>query len=161
MPSKNPPHKSKKDIASDYHRVNMIKLAIEKYKDFELSRIELERAGTTYTSDTLTYLKEKYPNDSFFFILGADSLLNIEKWHCPDILFKLTTFAVASRDDVDILELNKTCDYLINKYNNARIRILNMDKVDVSSSQIRADGALCNAIDPKVYEYIKVNNIYV
>ena len=106
MPSKNPPHKKKNDIASDYHRVNMIKLAIESYKDFELSEVELKLEGINYTADSLLYLKERYPLDEFFFILGADSLINIEKWYKPEQLFKLTSFVVASRDDVNNNELS-------------------------------------------------------
>ena len=160
MPSKNPPHKSHKDIASEYHRVNMIKLAIKEYKEFEISKVELEREGITYTSDTLTYLHDSYPNDEFFFIMGADSLINIEKWHCPELLFKLTTFAVASRDDVDINELNNMCNYLASKYNYVRIKVLNMDKINASSSQVRLDEAFHNVINPKVSEYIKSNGLY-
>lgn len=160
MPSKNPPHKSHKDIASEYHRVNMIELAIKEYKEFEISKVELEREGITYTSDTLTYLNDNYPDDEFFFIMGADSLINIEKWHYPELLFKLTTFAVAARDDVDVNELNNMCRYLANKYTDVRIKVLNMGKINASSSQIRLDEAFHNIINPKVSEYIKSNGLY-
>ena len=165
MPSKNPPHKKKNDIASDYHRVNMIKLAIESYKEFELSEVELQREGTTYTADTLSYLKEIYPEHEFYFILGADSLINIEKWYKPEKLFELTSFIVASRDDVDKKDLDYHMEYLQNKYNNVKINILNMDKIKVSSTELRKKyrdykNIRNDIIDEKVHQYIKEYEVF-
>lgn len=165
MPSKNPPHKKKNDIASDYHRVNMIKLAIESYDEFELSEVELQREGTTYTADTLLYLKEKYPEHEFFFIMGADSLINIEKWYKPDKLFELTSFIVSSRDDIDKIDLDTHIDYLKNKYKNVKIYILNMNKIKVSSTELRKTyrdykNISNDIMDDKVNKYIKENRVY-
>ncbi|MBE5935649.1 MAG: nicotinate-nucleotide adenylyltransferase [Lachnospiraceae bacterium] len=164
MPSKNPPHKKNNNIASENHRVNMIKLAIDLYKEFELSEVELQRDGTTYTVDTLAYLKEMYPDDEFFFILGADSLINIEQWYKPEVLFSLTHFVVASRDDVNKSELYTHCEYLKNKYTNVNISILNMDKIKVSSTELRKIYRDYNHkhhnIDSKVYKYIMDNKVY-
>ena len=123
MPSKNPPHKDNDSIASETDRVNMINLAIQDYDYFEVSDIELKREGITYTSDTLEYLQEKYSEDTFYFIIGADSLINIEKWHRPDMLFRLTTFVVAvtvpmylvfSLGETVILEPSALAEYLMN-----------------------------------------------
>ena len=165
MPSKNPPHKKSNDIASDYHRVNMIKLAIKAYKEFEISEIELKREGITYTVDTLVYLKEKYPQDDFYFILGADSLINIEKWYKPEQLFKLTNFIVASRDDVNYKDLSNHCMYLNGKYDNVNIHIINMKKINVSSTELRKNHRDYNnvkhdIVDQNVYNYIIDNNVY-
>ena len=62
MPSKNPPHKKKEEIVSEEHRSRMIKNAIQGMEKFRFSDFELNREGTTYTSDTLKLLKEKHPN---------------------------------------------------------------------------------------------------
>ena len=70
MPSKIPPHKDNSTIVDEQHRVNMINLAISDYDYFELSELELKREGTTYTSQTLEYLSEYYPDDIFYFIIG-------------------------------------------------------------------------------------------
>lgn len=164
MPSKNPPHKDNDSIASETDRVNMINLAIQDYDYFEVSDIELKREGITYTSDTLEYLQEKYSEDTFYFIIGADSLINIEKWHRPDILFRLTTFVVAVRDDIDIDKIYLQCEYLKQKYEDVQIRIINMSKIDVSSTEIRKKCKKnhftdCN-IDKKVYDYIVKYSVY-
>ena len=165
MPSKNPPHKLNKNIASEEHRVAMIQLAIKSYVDFELSTLELHREGTTYTSDTLEELHKLYPEDKFYFIIGADSLVNIEKWHKPEVLFKLTTFVVASRDNVDKDILSQHCKYLESKYEDVDIKVLNMNKISVSSTELRSkcsiyiDGKLDN-MDQNVYRYIMSHDIY-
>ena len=68
MPSKNPPHKKKKEIASEGHRKRMIEHAICDNPSFVFSDLELKREGTTYTSDTLAQLKRQYPKDKLYFI---------------------------------------------------------------------------------------------
>ena len=166
MPSKIPPHKDNSTIVDEQHRVKMISLAIKDYDYFTLSELELKREGTTYTSYTLEYLKDVYPNDEFFFIVGADSIFNIESWNRPTVLFKLTHFIVACRDDIDYKQLEEQCRYLQMKYD-AKINIIHMEKMDISSSYIRQ--MYCNKIklddfnyyiDKRVNDYILSEKLY-
>lgn len=171
MPSKTPPHKDSKDIVPQEDRVAMINLAIKDFNHFQFSDIELTRDGTTYTSYTMEYLHSLANNDKnyyndYYFIIGADSLYNIETWNRPEVLFQLTSFAVACRDDVDINSLTYQCNYLKNKYK-ANIFIINMDKIDISSSYIRhhyrtkgLDYDYSNYIHPDVHTYILKNELY-
>lgn len=172
MPSKNPPHKDNNCIIAERYRLEMIKLAISEYKHFQVSDIELQRKGTTYTSYTLEYLNDssnydkEYSNNEYYFIVGADSLLNIESWNRPEVLFKLSNFVVACRDDVDITMLTKHSEYLRDKYN-ANIFIINMDKLDISSSYIRqcymvnpCDFDYKNYLNDKVHQFIIKNDLY-
>src|SRR5690554_331928 len=87
MPSKNPPHKINKYIESKEHRSNMIKLAIEDNPHFEFSDFELMRQGLTYTTDTLLMLNQEYTDVKFYFIIGEDSLFDLENWKKPHLLF--------------------------------------------------------------------------
>ncbi len=87
MPSKKPPHKLNESIESDEHRIQMIQLAIKSNPHFDLSCVELEREGITYTADTLEELNRNYPQDEFYFIIGADSLFQIEDWWHPEQIF--------------------------------------------------------------------------
>ena len=87
MPSKHPPHKDNSVIISDEHRTRMIQLAIDGNSNFEFSDLELKREVTTYTSDTLTYLTEKNPDTEYYFIIGGDSLEQLENWHKPEVIF--------------------------------------------------------------------------
>src|SRR5574344_2351720 len=64
MVSKNPPHKSGKKVSDSIKRSEMVKLAIKNYPYMEFSDFELKREGYIYTSDTLTLLKQIYPNDN-------------------------------------------------------------------------------------------------
>ncbi len=172
MPSKNPPHKDTTDIVSEEDRVAMLKLAIKDFNYFQFSDIELNRDGTTYTSYTMEYLHtlsetdKNYATNKYFFIVGADSIFNIESWNRPEVLFKLTSFAVACRDDVDTISLTNQCNYLKDKYN-AHISIISMDKIDISSSYIRqryrTKDYLYNHKDyvhPDVHTYILKNELY-
>ena len=166
MPSKIPPHKDNSTIVDEQHRVNMINLAISDYNYFELSELELKREGTTYTSQTLEYLKNNCPNDAFFFIVGADSIFNIESWNRPSVLFKLAHFIVTCRDNIDYKQLEEQCRYLQMKYD-AKINIIHMEKMDISSSYIRQ--MYCNKnklddfnyyIDKRVNDYIISERLY-
>lgn len=172
MPSKNPPHKNNDSIASEEDRLMMVSLAIKDYDHFKISDIELKREGTTYTSYTLEYLQslresdKNYTDNEYFFIVGADSIFNIESWNRPHILFKLATFVAACRDDVDTKLLTKQCNYLKDKYN-ALIHIINMNRVSISSSYIRTcyktngcDFNYKEYVHPSIHKYILDNNLY-
>ncbi len=66
IPAYSPPHKPDGEIVSAYHRKNMIKLAIEDYPHFELSPLEIDRKGISYSVDTVAALMEKKKGDVFF-----------------------------------------------------------------------------------------------
>jgi nicotinate-nucleotide adenylyltransferase len=75
------PFKEQKSLLADYHRIYMVRLAIEKYEQkYMASNIEFDMPKPSYTIDTLTYLKEKYTNFNFVLIMGADNLLTLYKW---------------------------------------------------------------------------------
>lgn len=74
------PLKNKQSLAPDYHRLEMVKAAIGDFTRMKASDIEFKMPKPSYTIDTLTYLKEKYPQRNFAVIMGADSLQSIKKW---------------------------------------------------------------------------------
>lgn len=117
-------------------RANLIKLSIENNEKFFFSDIELNRPGTTYTYETLTDLKDAYPEHEFFFILGADCLFSIEKWVQPSIIMKHAVLVSAIRGSADKEALSVKAKYLEEKFN-AKIILLDFPKDDVSSSEIR------------------------
>ena len=81
MPSGNPPHKRNRDgCASDEQRVEMVKRAISGNPHFELSLIEMNEDGYTYSYRTLETLKEQNPDTDYYFIIGADSLYSFATW---------------------------------------------------------------------------------
>ena len=137
MPSNNPPHKNNSLIISNEHRSHMVELAIEGNSHFELSTMELDRKGTTYTADTLRILKDEHPNTEYYFIIGADSFFDIHKWREPENIFKLCTLLVFERNLVDKNKMEKQYRYLSSLYPHIKLEFLSMPAILISSENIR------------------------
>ena len=101
MVSSNPPHKHEPE-ASVQDRLKMVELAIEGEECFETSRIEIERGGHSYTSETLKELHRLYPNASFYLIVGADSVLDFSTWKTPEAVIEMANVVVAPRPGFDL-----------------------------------------------------------
>lgn len=78
MPSGHPPHKKNHHVTVPAMRFEMTKLAVKGHKGFFCSDFEVRRSGNTYTAQTLSLLRKSYPGHTFYFIIGADSLYEIE-----------------------------------------------------------------------------------
>ena len=74
------PFKDKKSLLTDHNRLDMVQLAVKNYPKMRASNVEFSLPKPSYTIDTLTYLKEKYPNYSFALIMGEDNLDSLPKW---------------------------------------------------------------------------------
>ena len=81
MPNREPPHKEKTGLISNEDRLALIRLAISGHPSFRIETIELQRSGPSYTYDTMTLLVKKHPDVEFFFIIGADMIEYLPKWH--------------------------------------------------------------------------------
>ncbi|MFH1428627.1 MAG: nicotinate (nicotinamide) nucleotide adenylyltransferase [Candidatus Margulisiibacteriota bacterium] len=92
VPANIPPHKSQ-PLASPEHRLAMLKLAIDNNPDFEISTIELERGGLSYTVDTLKILRPEY------LILGEDAYRQLDTWKEPDTIRDMVDIIVIPRID--------------------------------------------------------------
>lgn len=164
MPSKNPPHKEKKEILSDKNRADMVRLALSEYDELEFSDFELLRQGTTYTADTLRLLEQKNPNDKYYFIMGADSLLYLDEWYKPDEILKRAVILAIGRECSTSSELNEKKRELIHIFPYADIRFVHMEQMLISSSSIRqsiADGVnMQEYVGEDVWNYICDNHLY-
>jgi nicotinate-nucleotide adenylyltransferase len=100
VPAYQPPHKKELlSRASAADRYEMVRLALEGERFLEPSDCELLRKGISYTCDTLDAFEKKYPNATFFLILGKDSFEGIDAWHRADELKKKVRFLVAKRGE--------------------------------------------------------------
>ena len=86
IPTAVPPHKISKNLASENDRLNMCELACKGKKNFSVSDIEIKRQGKSYTYETVTQLKEIYPDDHLYTIMGADMFLTLDRWKNPKII---------------------------------------------------------------------------
>lgn len=164
MPNGNPPHKLNSNIESQTkHRVEMVKLAIEGYDNFKIQLYEVERTEVNYSYLTMQHFKEKFSDDEFYFIIGADSLFAFETWKHPELLVKTCKILAAYRDGKNTSEMKTQIQYLNKKYG-AEIYLLNTPNVDISSSEIRRmlkDQENISELVPKaVFSYIQSNNLF-
>lgn len=98
VPTAMQPFKEGRRVASAEHRYLMTVIATASNPRFTVSRVDIDRGGTTYTIDTLTDLRKEYPGDTdFFFITGADALTQIVKWKDSDKLFEMAHFIGVTR----------------------------------------------------------------
>ena len=144
-------------------RLAMVKLAIADNPAFSFSDMEIKRAGNTYTYETLTLLKEMYPEDTFYFIVGADSLFSMESWKNPEEIFSQCIILAAMRNGADKNRMEQKIAELHKKYG-AVIKLLEFSRTDISSSFIRtqvAAGKNIEGLVPKSVErYIKEHRLY-
>ena len=164
MPNGIPPHKSNDSIElRTKHRIEMVKRAISNEKDFILQLYEVENQEVNYSYLTMEHFREIYPEHEFSFIIGADSLFNIEKWKCPERLLKTCVILAAYRDGKNKKEMDEQIAYLNQKYG-ADIHLLNTPNVDISSSEIRdklrQHEDVSDLMPLCVYEYILENQLY-
>ena len=163
IPTFTPPHKSDKELVSETHRLNMCKISVQKYEGFTVSDIEIKRKGKSYTYETLTSLKEIYPDDTLYFITGADMFLTLEKWKNPEVIFQKAIIAAVPRNSSDSEILNIHYQNFL-KPLGAKACILDEPVLSVSSTFIRENidnyDLIKSLIDRNVYEYIAKNNLY-
>ena len=169
MPAYIQPFKRDRAITSDVHRVEMLKLALEKeatYLDdspFEISTWEIEKGGVSYTYDTLVHLKEVYPEDEILFIMGSDSLLKVESWYKGKELLENFSFGVGLRESDDIEEVEFCKKHLEENYG-TKIFLLKGKMLPFSSTMIREaleeEGSISGMVAPEVENYIYGNKLY-
>jgi len=139
MPNGNPPHKKSETIKSTAEdRMKMTSLAIAPFPEFVLQPYEALRAEVSCSYQTMEHFSKIYPDDEFYFIIGADSLMAIETWIHPERIFPTCTILATYRNEVKTKEeMNRQIQYLSEKYH-AKIRLLETPLMPVSSHELRA-----------------------
>lgn len=163
MPCGTPYMKDRSELLSADIRAEMVSLAISSNPFFELSVIEIEKKGSTYTYETLEYLRSENPDTEYYFILGADSLWTIADWREPEKIFKNCRILAAIRDDKSTKDMEEQIELLNNKFG-ADIFLLHTGHVEISSSSIRNsvlnDESIRYLVPEIVYNYIIENKLY-
>ena len=144
----------KTHVASAEIRAHMVGLAIAGHTNWQLDLRELDRASTTFTVETMNELREQYPEDELFFILGADAAAGLDSWQESTRLATLCEFAVVRRPNFD--------GHVPAGF---RYQLVDVDTPDVSSSEIRAwcatqDERLKEVLPAKVYDFITATGLY-
>ena len=162
IPAAQPPHKPGRDISPVEDRVAMVEAAVEGNPAFEVSRLEIERSGPSYTVDTLTALCEAAPGDRLALILSAESYSEFGSWHEPRRILDLAALVVAPR----VGYADADPDLIARQFPEARATVAFMDgpRIRLSASEIRqraADGRSVRYLVPDaVAAYIGDHDLY-
>ena len=148
------PHKTNQKPTKDFHRLNMVNLAIEPYPYFESYDYEIRKGDVSYTYNTLVELKKSY--DQIELIIGFDNLIVFDKWYRPDDILKLAKVVVMKRE-IDNIPIKH------NKYFNSVI-LLETALIDISSTEIRErvknSASIDYLVSSNVKEYIFKHGLY-
>lgn len=146
------PLKEASSLLNEYHRLYLIQLAIENDSRLKASNIEFKLPRPSYTIDTLTYIQEKYPTDTFSIIIGSDSFQNISKWKNYTVLLQNYSVYIYSRPGFEVHNVS------------SNIHLLKAPLLEISSTQLRQaikEGKSIKYLLPeKVQEEIERNGYY-
>ncbi len=159
MPTATPPHKPP-PLASKAHRLAMTRLNFADLPSLEISTLELERPGTSYTFDTVVELKRRFPAASVTVACGLDALRDVPGWHRADELIELVDFAVFYRPPLSPETILPDLPGPLRR----RLRFLQVPRFELSSTLIRdrlaAGLPVAAFLHPLVYNYLVEHALY-
>lgn len=163
VPAAIPPHKDNDEVLDQEYRYNMVKLATKSNEKFEVSDIELQREGSSYTVDTLKHFGQIYPKTQLFFIMGLDALLGLDTWKDVDELIELANFVVTTRPGYIIKPHDEIYDKLPWRFW-SKVIYLEIPGMEISSSlirqRLRQDKSIKYLVPEVIQDYILKNKIY-
>jgi len=162
MPTGRPATKLDQPVTEPEHRYLMTVLATAANPDFEVSRLEIDRPGVTYTVDTLDSLAREYgPSAELFFITGADAVWEILTWKDADRVADLATFIAATRPGYDLAAARAEHEAAASTF---RIEYIEVPALAISSTDIRhrvAEKRPIRYLTPEpVVSYIRKTGLY-
>ena len=168
IPAAIPPHKQLPEATPEaHHRLAMTELMADGLLMpgvVEVSSMELEREGKSFTSDTLRQLHQQYPDDELWLMMGTDMFLTLQYWHEPEVVCQLAGICAFGRTEQDGEALfAPQREFLKEKYNAKITTITLPGLVEVSSTQVREmleRGEGHKYLLPAVHGYILMNGLY-
>lgn len=148
------PQKDPKSLAREYHRAEMLRLAIDDFPGMKVSEIEFKLPQPSYTAHTMMHLTDKFPNTNFSLIIGSDNLQSFHKWKNYEWLLDHFEILVYPRKGSDVT--------IFEKY--PQVRKIHAPEIEISSSEIRK--AVKSGIDlrfymhPESYRFMTEMNLY-
>jgi nicotinate-nucleotide adenylyltransferase len=165
IPAAVPPHKQGKTLAEGRHRFEMLQLATESNLSFEVSDMELQRGGVSYTFDTMTQVQFEHPGAELFFIVGIDSLTILHAWRNVDKLLEMCTIVPFARGGEDAARVAEQIQLPESWKARLMERLIRIHEIEISASEIRmrlAEGlSIRYLVPPEVEMYIAEHGLYV
>ncbi len=159
----NPWLKVERVISPSEHRIEMVRLSIAKHKQFDISTVEVERGGPSYTVDTLDELRSTTGENEYYLILGRDSFTELPLWKEPERIVEICKLVVVPRIGTNLPELREVAAR-IRGLSGENVVTLDSPMIGISSSGIRervARGLPIDYLVPgEVEKYIVAHGLY-
>lgn len=150
------PHKKKKTLLEDHHRLAMVRIAVEEYPKLQASNVEFDLPQPNYTVNTLVHLEEKYPEKNFCLIMGEDNLKSLHKWKNYEVILERYSIYVYPRISEGTVETQFD--------NHKKIKKVDAPIIELSSTFIRKGIKAGKNIRPmlsaEVWTYLDEMNFY-
>ena len=162
VPSGHPPHKTGLVISPDADRLAMLERAIAGNPRFGISTLDLDRPGPSYTADLLELVQMEWPDATLTFLMGADSLRDLPRWHAPERILALAALGVATRPDIAIdLAASEAALPALRE----RVQLVETTLIGIASHTLRAKIAAGQSVryqlPAAVEAYIREHRLYV
>lgn len=161
IPTGNPNFKQDKNVTDKQKRFEMVKIATQDNKKFNVCDYEINKNGVTYSWETMKYLRENYDYD-FYFIMGEDSLMSVETWENAEDFLKNTKILACIRRQEEMSKLDVKIDDLKSK--GYFVEKIPSSFIDISSTKIRekvqSNQDFRYFVPNQVFEYIVRNKLY-
>jgi nicotinate-nucleotide adenylyltransferase len=161
IPARTPPHKPVEDEPGAEHRYELCRSAVDGDPRFEVSDVEIQRTGTSFTVDTLEELNSRAPDNELFLIVGGDVAAGLPSWHRPERVLELARLSVARRRGTARERVERALESL---QGGDRAAYFRMPRIGISSTMIRRRvraGEPINYLTPDpVVSYIDRHQLY-
>jgi nicotinate-nucleotide adenylyltransferase len=156
VPAAIPPHKLREVIVPVEHRVAMLRLALSQNPHFDISEIEIERGGVSFTVETLRHLKEELGAE-LFLLIGMDNLVEFHTWKSPERILQLATVVVMTRPGFRSADVPREMKN--------RVTMCLVPEIGIASREVRRrvrDGkSVRYLVTDSVAEYIRQHKLYL
>jgi len=160
VPVHEPPHKAAEADPGVEHRVELCRRAVAGNEQLDVSLVDAEVPGPSFTVDTLSRLHDRCPGDQLTFIVGGDMAFSLPTWREPEAILELAELGIAEREGVRRADIVERLSYL----GTDNVRFFHMPRLDISSSQIRrmvaAGGPIRYLVPDAVADYIEREGLY-
>ncbi len=165
VPAALPPHKElSAEGAGAEDRLAMTGIMADVLgRNVEVDRLELDRAGKSYTADTLREMKARYPGDELWLLMGSDMLFSFQNWREPEVILSLAAVAAFAREEEDDLREMKAHAGKLSETYGARVEVIPLPVHPCSSTQVRRElkeGKRPQGLLDPVYGYILRHGLY-
>jgi nicotinate-nucleotide adenylyltransferase len=157
-----PPHKKMQEILPIQDRITMVLFAISGNTKFKLSRIDIDRQPPHYAVDTVALLRNKFPEDEFYYLMGADSLNDLKDWHDPIRFISICHgigIMMRHGEAVDTQKLVADIPGLNNKLHFLETPVIEISGTDIRN-RVMSNNQFRYFVPEKIYHYIINHKLY-